>query len=107
MQKVLQGTRKDFNSIVRRHHARFAKASRIEMQSSVTDFKINGKAYVEEKEGGVLVLGASRKCRTHRVQAESKRWINNKVGFAKLTGKGGTRCFTRPERRVKELERES
>ena len=54
----------------------------------------------------MLLLGASRKCRTHRVQAESKRWINNKVGFAKLTGKGGTRCFTRPERRVKERERE-
>jgi hypothetical protein len=44
----------NYNSIVRRHYARFAKESRIEMQSSVTNFKIDGKAYVEEKEGGML-----------------------------------------------------
>jgi hypothetical protein len=54
----------------------------------VTDFKINGKAYVERKEGGVLKENRVENARIGFKR--SKRWLDNKVRFAKLTGKGGT-----------------
>jgi hypothetical protein len=54
----------------------------------VTDLKINGKAYVERKEGGVLKENRVENARIGFKR--SKRWLDNKVRFAKLTGKGGT-----------------